>query len=183
MRPMRSRQNAGAILLGGILIVIGIAWLAGQFVRIDVGHYGWPFFVIAPGLLLLVLELTTPQSAPGLAVAGCVVTVTGLILLYQNSTDHFASWAYAWALVAPGSVGLGLLLHGWVGHNPALVKSGSRTAAVGLGLFIAGAFFFEAIIGLGGERIQQPARIALALVVIAVGVGLLVFNLRAQKRR
>ena len=39
----------------------------------------------------------------GLAIAGSIVTVSGLILLIQDATAHYESWAYAWALVFPGA--------------------------------------------------------------------------------
>src|SRR3989440_4888262 len=119
-RPPR-RQS---MVLGGLLVLIGAVLLAGQFVRVDVGHYGWPFFVIAPGVLLLLIALTSPGVVgEGLAIAGSIITVTGLILLYQNSTDHFESWAYAWALVFPGAIGLGMSLYGLRAGRPGNVRA------------------------------------------------------------
>src|SRR5438105_2944071 len=100
-RPRQPRRQS--LVIGGLLILIGAILLAGQFVRIDVGHDGWPFFVIAPGVVILFLALTARGVvSEGLAVLGSIITVSGLILLYQNATDHFESWAYAWALVFPG---------------------------------------------------------------------------------
>ena len=34
-----------------------------------------------------------------------VVTTVGLVLLYQNTTGRWESWAYAWALVGPAASG------------------------------------------------------------------------------
>ena len=101
--PATHPPRRQSMLLGGLLVLVGAVLLLGQFVRIDVGHYGWPFFVIAPGVLILFVALSARgMVGEGLAILGSIITVTGLILLYQNATDHFESWAYAWALVFPG---------------------------------------------------------------------------------
>jgi len=132
------------MVLGGLLVVIGAILLAGQFVRIEIGHYGWPFFVIAPGVVILFLALTARGAvSEGLAILGSIITVSGLILLYQNSTDHFESWAYAWALVFPGAIGVGMILYGLRASRPGNVRTGTRLAGIGLVLFLAGAAFFE----------------------------------------
>src|SRR5713226_6355862 len=109
--PRRPRRQS--VVLGGLFVLIGAILLVGQFVRIDIGHYGWPFFVIAPGIVILFVALTARGAvSEGLAILGSIITVTGLILLYQNATDHFESWAYAWALVFPGATGIGMILYG-----------------------------------------------------------------------
>src|ERR1700682_5819350 len=115
--PRRSRSPS--MLLGGMLVLIGAIWLVGQFVRIDIGHYGWPVFVIPPGGVLLFVALTARGAVgEGLAILGSIITVTGLILLYQNATNHFESWAYAWALIFPGAVGVGMILYGLAAGRP-----------------------------------------------------------------
>ena len=48
----------------------------------------------------------------GFAIAGSIVTTVGSVLLYQQTTGHWESWAYAWALVGPGAAGLGMLVYG-----------------------------------------------------------------------
>src|SRR5579864_1938921 len=94
--------------LGLLLVLLGVLLLIGQLAQIDIGHYGWPFFVIVPGIVLLVLALSARGAvSEGLAILGSVLTISGLILLYQNATDHFESWAYACALVFPGAIGIG----------------------------------------------------------------------------
>src|ERR1700687_5767765 len=128
--PRRSRSPS--MVLGGLLVLIGAIWLVGQFVRIDIGHYGWPFFVIAPGLVILFLALTSRGAlGEGLAILGSIITVTGLILLYQNATDHFESWAYAWVLIFPGAVGLGMILYGLTANRPGNVRAGTRLVGIG----------------------------------------------------
>src|SRR5207247_9679511 len=86
--PARPRRQSTVI--GGLLILIGAILLIGQFVRIDIGHFGWPFFIIAPGVLLLFVALAARGPAgEGLAVAGSILPVTRLLLLCENGPDHF----------------------------------------------------------------------------------------------
>ena len=47
----------------------------------------------------------------GFAIAGTIVTTIGFLLLYQDSTGHWESWAYAWALLTLAA-GLGTLIYG-----------------------------------------------------------------------
>jgi len=58
-------------------------------------------FVIVPGVALLVLGLAVPsEGGLGMAIPGGIVLTVGLILAFQDSTGTYASWSYAWALVA-----------------------------------------------------------------------------------
>jgi len=57
-------------------------------------------------------------------IPGSIITIAGLVLAVQNTFDLFATWAYAWALVAPGGVGLGIAEdRGDVGVRPADLRS------------------------------------------------------------
>src|SRR5438094_4713895 len=52
------RRASGSLILGLLLVLVGAAYLFGQYVprplfAVDLGHYGWPLFVIVPGLALL----------------------------------------------------------------------------------------------------------------------------------
>jgi hypothetical protein len=170
-------------VIGGLLILIGAVLLIGNVVRIDLGRYGWPLFVIAPGILLIVLALTASGFVKeGLAIAGSIVTVTGLILLYQNSTDHFESWAYAWALVFPAAVGAGMIIYGVAAQRPGNVRAGTRLVAIGVVLFLLGAAFFEGVIGLGGYEFSRPSGAVVGGVIILLGAVLLAVNLASRRR-
>jgi hypothetical protein len=90
-----------------------------EFALHQVGTAGWPFFVIVPGLGLLGLGLATPgRLGEVLATVGGVVTMVGLVLLVQNATDRFETWAYAWALVFLVGAGFGRWLVGTVRGRP-----------------------------------------------------------------
>jgi hypothetical protein len=181
-QPSR-RPPRQSIVLGGLLVLIGAILLAGQFVRVDVGHYGWPFFVIAPGVLILFVALTARGAlSEGLAIFGSIVTVSGLILLVQDATDHYESWAYAWTLVVPGAIGLGMVLYGLTAHRDGNVRSGTRLLGIALVLFLLGAAFFEGIIGIGGYHLDNRAGVALGVLIIAVGALMLLGNLTSRDR-
>jgi len=173
-RPRERRGSGSAAALGAILIVGGLLFLGADYLNLDVGRYGWPLYVIGPGLGLLVLGLTQRHGS-GLAIGGSVITMIGLVLLYQNATDRWESWAYAWPLVAPGGSGIGMLLYGTRARNAGMARAGLWQTLTALGLFAAGYVFFEGLIGLSGRPFPLPdwvmpaAVIVLGLVLLARG--------------
>lgn len=170
-----SRRGSAAV--GIVLIVLGGLFLAERAFDVDIGRYGWPLFVIVPGVLLLGASLVIGgREASGLAVAGGITTTVGLILAVQNATDQWATWAYAWALAGPGGTGLGLVLFGLIRRYPEFVSSGLRSLGAGLGLFAAFGLFFEGVIGLSGEPFVIGSDI-LPIALIALGVALLGLSL------
>src|SRR3989304_8393441 len=150
--PEPRRGSPGSAVLGGILIVVGLIFFASQQLNIDIGEATWPFYVIAPGAGLLALGLTQ-RRGEGLVIAGSIVTMVGLVLLYQNATDHWESWAYAWALVGPGGSGLGMLLYGTRNRDAKMARDGFGSLLGALGLFAVGLVFFEGVIGISGRRL------------------------------
>jgi hypothetical protein len=158
--------------LGGILIVVGVVFFIGQWLDVDWGAATWPFYVIAPGLAILAFGLTQ-RNGSGLAIAGSIVTMVGLVLLYQNATDRWESWAYAWALVGPGGSGLGMLLYGARAGNRRMARDGFWQILTAIGLFLAGFIFFEGVIGISGRRLPIPDWV-LPAAVIAIGVLVLI---------
>jgi hypothetical protein len=161
----------GTMVLGGALVVLGILFILGQLLDIHVGRYVWPFYIIVPGVLLFVFALTTGGSAgEGLAIFASMVTMTGTLLLYQNTFDHFQSWAYAWALVVPTSIGLGQIIYGSIKGREQTVRNGRRVATIGGAIFLVGAVFFELIIGISGFGL---GRYAGAILLIGLGIFIL----------
>ena len=153
----------------------------GQWLNVDWGAATWPFYVIAPGLAMMALGLTQ-RDGSGLTVAGSIVTIVGLVLLYQNATDHWESWAYAWALVGPGGSGLGMLLFGTRSGNRKMARDGFWQVLTAIGLFLAGFVFFEGIIGISGRRLPLPEWV-LPAAVIGLGVLVLVRGFTATRDR
>ncbi len=172
------RRAGGSLILGVLLVLVGAAYLVAQFVprpfvELDLGHYGWPLFVILPGLVLLAVGVTN-RAVSGLCIPGAIVTVAGVVLAVQNTFDLFATWAYAWALVAPGGVGLGLFLQGITTGQPALRAAGLRTMGIGAAIFLIGAAFFEGVIHVSGKELGFIGQLLLPLLLIVVGAWLLV---------
>jgi hypothetical protein len=167
---MESRQPSATAVLGLLLIVVGGAYLLARLAGIDLVVVGWPAFVVVPGLAVFGLAFVVggPGGA-GLATVGAAITTTGVILIVQRATGLWATWAYAWALVAPGAVGLGLLVYGLVGGQPALARSGLRSALAGFVLFLVGLLFFEGFLGLSGRPVAGLDVVAAVLLIVLGG--------------
>lgn len=137
-----------------------------------------------PGILLFVIALASSgKEGETLAVIGSVVTAVGLLLLYQNSTDHWENWAYTWALIMPTAVGVGQILYGNLKHQQELVKTGTRLAIIGAAIFLVGFFFFEIVIGIGGFGLTRFGLGGFGWPVLLIGIGGLVilYNLLAKR--
>ena len=168
----------GAVVFGALLIALGALFLVTEQFNLDVAHYGWPAFVIVPGVVLLVAGLAIPnETGLGLAIPGGIVTTVGLILAFQEATEAWASWAYMWALIAPGSVGVTLVLYGLLHRRMDLVDGGVRTAAVGFGLFIGFGLFFENVLGFDGGHSSTILHTGLPYLAVAIGVLIVIANL------
>jgi len=179
--PQPVRGSPRVAVIGVLLVLAGLGLLAIQALDFDVSRLTWPFYVIVPGIVLVVLGLTQ-RSGSGLTVAGCIVTIVGLVLLYQNATDHWESWAYAWALVGPGGSGLGMLLHGTRTGNGTMARAGFWQVVGAIGLFALGLVFFEGVIGISGRRLPLPDWILPAAVMV-LGVIVLVRGWTARRDR
>ncbi|MCR4426430.1 MAG: hypothetical protein NUW23_09615 [Firmicutes bacterium] len=142
--------NKGNAAIGSILVAAGVLILIGQRMNIDFARILWPFFVIVPGAILFVTGLVAGKSGRWLSIFGSMGGVTGLLLLYQNSTGYWESWAYAWALVVPGAVGFGQLVHAAFSGDRDAAKLGANLGLAGAIIFLAGAVFFELIVGISG---------------------------------
>jgi hypothetical protein len=171
-----SRSGTIATLVGLLLIVLGVLFLIGRLISADVERLVWPFFVIAPGVLVFFFALAREnQAGERLAMVGSAVTMVGTILLFQNTVDYFQSWAYAWALVFPTSLGVGQIIYGSMKNRADMSATGRRRAVVGIIIFVALAVFFEFVIGFGGRGIGLGP-LGWPVVLIVLGVVLVVGN-------
>jgi hypothetical protein len=178
---MNFGSNVVGTLMGAILILLGILFLAGRFVvsifDFDLGHYAWPFIIIIPGVLMFVAAfLLEPRAGTTLAMFGGMVVTTGSILMIQNIFDLYASWAYAWALIAPTSMGLAKLVYGALRGLGDEVKTGFAMASIGAVIFVVAGAFFELIIGLNGLRLNV-SWLCWPTLLIGAGVITLIVNL------
>lgn len=151
MTNERPTYAHGMRWFGILLIVLGVLGLFSQIFNIRFGHFIWPFFILVPGVMMIVLSLRAEQGAgEPFVMLGSLVTMTGLLLFYQNLTGHWASWAYAWALIAPTGVGVGQWLYGTAHGRPGVVKAGKDLVSIGLIIFAVGFVFFELILNISG---------------------------------
>jgi hypothetical protein len=174
------KQISRIRVFGIMLIVLGCLALVDQIFNIRVSRYIWPFFIIVPGILIF-FSGSRAEYGPGepFAMLGAMVTMVGLILLFQSITDLWASWAYAWALVAPTSVGLGQLFYGVQNNQDGMRNSGITLVNIGLIMFFVGIIFFELILNLSGYG-RNP--IAWAVIFIGAGVIVLIRGFLPQRR-
>lgn len=176
-RPAEPRSPQAGIVAGLILVIVGSLFLLGRVVDITIGPHAWPLWIVVPGIAMLAGSLLIPpRGGVGLAIPGAILTMVGLVLWVQEMYDLYATWAYAWALVAPTGPGLGMLLYGLARGDRELVGDGLRMTLIGLGLFLGFALFFEGAIGLSGDRITGLDEV-LPVVVIALGALMVVLSL------
>jgi len=177
-RPMDQR---GMVALGGLLLLVGVLALLGRALDIDAFELGWPLFVIVPGLLLFAFAVGVGGPAgSALAVPAGIVAMVGVVLAVQNATGLWATWAYAWALVAPGGVGVGLLAYGVVTGQREIARAGLPILGVGLALFLGFGLFFEGVLGLNGPAIAG-AETLLAGGIVVLGLVLLAGGLLGRR--
>ncbi len=167
-----NRTNHSGAVTGGLLLIgLGLFFLLGQFLRFDIWHYLWPFLIVGLGALFFARMRSGGKDAGALAIPGSVLTTLGLLFLYQNTFNHWASWAYAWALVAPTSVGVGLMLYARRSDRPELYQPGWWLTVIGLAMFLFMGTFFELFIGMAG--FFSPGRLIWPVLLILAGVFLL----------
>jgi len=178
--PARSRGGSSSLAVGIVFVVVGVFFLLIRLLDIDLSSYGWPLYVIIPGITLLVVGFISLGS--GALIPGGIVTVTGLVIAYQAVTDDWASWSYAWALVVPGGVGLGIFLQGVRVRSAALTRQGRTLMFWGVLIFLIGFVFFESVLHVSGHDYGKLGQAALPLLLIIIGVTLLVRNFQRERR-
>ncbi len=177
----KSIVSVNTAVSGIVLVGVGILFLLLNILDVDYGRFGWPFFIIIPGAVLFISALAVDESmGQALAITGGIIITAGTILFYQNLTNHWTSWAYAWALVAPGSIGLAQFIYGSLRKQTKIVKEGRQLLLIGLAIFSGGFVFFELLIGISGFRL---GRYGWPLLLIALGVVLLVRGFFIGKKK
>ncbi len=139
----------GSLVVGFLLILVGAWYLAVQLVPGLHEWYSrfadWPLIIVTIGLLFIISAAVS--GVPGLAVPGSILAGIGGILLYQNATDDWASWAFAWALI-PGFVGVGtFIMHVLEGNFRKAVREGGGAVVTSLVLFTVFAAFLAPVVG------------------------------------
>jgi hypothetical protein len=181
-RPAPQSRGRGASALGIVFVVIGIFALAVVLSGIDLTENGWPLFVIIPGLTLLVVGFASVGAAA--TVPGGFLTMLGVVLAYTSATGDWPLWAYGWALVVPGGIGLGTYLQGLRDHDSRELHTGRTLMFVSLMIFLIGFVLFESILGISGrDYFGQVGKAALPVLLILVGVILFVRSVQSNRAR
>lgn len=174
-KTQASGLDRGALFFGGGLLVMGLLLLLGRLLAIPFGVFLWPFIFIVPGILVFLTALSTDSSSgEGLSILGGILTSLGALFLAQSITGLWASWAYAWALIAPTSVGFAQMVYGERKGRDAIVQSGRRLVNIGLTIFAIGFVFFELILGISGFGLGRFGLPVFPMMLIFVGLVILV---------
>jgi hypothetical protein len=180
--PMEAqpRRGGSSTAIGIVLVVIGIFALLVVMSGVDLSESGWPLFIIIPGLTLMVAGFVALGAVA--TIPGGIVTMLGVVLAYANSSGHWAIWAYAWSLVVPFGVGLGMYLQALRDRDQAALDAGRTLLFVGVMIFLIGFVLFESILGVSGRDTFGPfGKAALPVLLILVGVILLVRSVQRSR--
>jgi len=179
--PPRPRRTGGSsAALGIVLVVVGLFALLVVISGVDLTENGWPLFILIPGLTLLVVGFISFGSVA--TIPGGIVTMLGLVLAYANSTGDWPIWAYAWALVVPGGIGLGMYLQALRDRDLHALRTGRTLMFIAAMIFLIGFVVFESILGISGRDYFGPAGKA-ALPGLLIIVGIILFVRSLQKSR
>lgn len=163
----RSQSDTGRTIAAVVLIGLGLLFLLGQTLNFSIFGALWPLFVLLPGAAFLYFAATGGKDKAGLAVPGAIIGGTGAILMYQNLTGHWESWAYAW-LLYPVFLGMALQFMGQRTGDRGTYDTGSGFVRYGGTAFLVGAAIFELMIFGGGGFLG-----GMALPLVLVGLGAL----------
>lgn len=161
-----------AVVLGVSLILLGVLLALIQVLGIRVVQIGWPLLVLGPGLAITAAAFASPpgRGLGYLAVPGAVVVVTGVVLEVQALTGDWQSWSYAWALVAPGGVGLGFWLAGIHERSRGARITGGVLLAAAAVLFVLAEWFFVRVAEVGGPGLGWGFGLVFPALVITFGL-------------
>lgn len=147
-----TQANRGRIIGAVVLIALGLYFFAIQFFPalrvLAINQTTWPLIIVGVGVALLVGALLF--WIPSLMIPASVVGGLGALLLWQNSTDNWSSWAYAWTIF-PMLTGIGIFLMNLMqGYLRRGLTAGGTLFLIGLAMFLIFGSFFGAL-GLLGQ--------------------------------
>lgn len=167
------RRQRRKTTLGVLLIIIGAWFLAVEFYE-PLGNWAdtfaeWPTWIIATGALILLFGFI--GGVPDMAIPAAIISGVGGILLYQNATNEWGTWAYAWALI-PGFVGVGIFISNLLKGNfkRALREGGGRAISSLFVFVVLGALFHPSV---GGPQFLSELSSFWPLLLILVGLRIL----------
>jgi hypothetical protein len=164
------RSNVGALIGGAILIAFGVLALAGQIFRALDWGFLWPFIIIGFGALFFVAMFAGGKQTAVFAIPASIVSGIGLVLLFQNITNHWESMSYFWTLIVM-FVGVGIYIMGLYDGTERRKQAGMRLMKVGFILFVIFGAFFEMLFT--GFRPSSGSGFVFPSLLIIIGIYLL----------
>lgn len=160
------RKTRSSLGVGILLLLLGGWFLAVQFVP-ELGNwfwkvFDWPVYIIGAGVLFLLFGLI--GGVPALSIPASIIAGIGGLLYYQNATNDWESWSFAWALI-PGFVGIGIILMALFGEGG---KSGFRSGITMIFISLIMFLIFGSLFGV------EPLGIYWPFLLIALGIWLLI---------
>jgi len=161
------RSNMGTFIAGAILIGFGALALLDQvFTDLRIWSFLWPFAVIGCGLLFFGGMLAGGKSMAGLAIPGAIITVSGLMLFFQNFTHLWSTWSYGWT-VTIASIGLGIYIMGAYQEDEHRKRSGLKVMKIAAILFVVFGVLFEMVLSPNG-LLHAPLAFPILLIVLGI---------------
>ncbi len=164
---MLDNRNRASAVFGIILVALGLIFLAGQFIRIDLGFDLWPFAIIGFGALFFIGMIAGGRSSAALAIPGSIISMVGLNLFVQNTFGLYENWSYTWTLI-PIAAGIGMVIQGYYGGMEDARQRGFRLIRVGVIMFLIFGAFFEMVLGIGGNSIAARTLWPIALILVGI---------------
>lgn len=177
----RSRRKS--ITIGVLFILIGGWFFAVGFYE-PLNDWAdafteWPMWIVATGVLILVAGLVS--GSPSLVVPAAIVSGIGGIFYYQNATNEWNTWAYAWTLI-PGFIGVGTLIQYLLqGKIRKALRQGGGAIAFSLFLFgVFGGLFYDSV---GGPEFLAGLSDYWPVLLIMIGLWILLRPIFKRKRQ
>ncbi len=166
------RNNVGALIGGAILIGLGLLSLLSRvYTGIDLGLL-WPVAIIVFGALFFIAMFAVGKSGAGFAIPGTIITGIGLVVLFENITEHWTTMSYLWTLIII-FVGLGIYIMGWYGEDANQRRSGGKVMKIGIILFIVFGTIFESLFSSINNLVFPVLLILLGVYLVLSRSGLL----------
>ena len=140
----KKRKDHSMLIAFLILLIIAAAFIFTIRMRINLGNFALPFYLVATGMFLFAsaLEMEGGVGEVIAAISG-IPTMLGLILVYQFRTGNWESWAYVWPLIFPAGAGIGQFFYGAVKVNQEALERGKVLAQVGFGMSVLWLLFYS----------------------------------------
>jgi hypothetical protein len=157
-------------IAGALIILAGILVLLDRLLGLEFRLFSWPLIVLGVGAAFFLGGFGS--GASGLVIPGTIISGIAGILMWQNATGRWFSWAYVWTLI-PGFVGLALFVFSLVspreGANKDVRLASRWLMGISLALFLVFTTFLSpmrwfwavlalALIGTGGYLIIRSRR-------------------------